>query len=146
MYWHFENKDAIIIALWERGAGPLSNEMTADLQNLGSGNLAGQFRKILLNVIQRVVEDQNVGQAMHIIIHYVEITETRTPLRNFLKTRRSHMYETFYNAIKELKNAGGLKSDLSIDIITGGLMSYIYGLIDHHLEPDGFLNLERDHE
>lgn len=146
VYWHFENKDAIIIALWDRGAGPLTDDVSLSMQNLSAGNAATEFRSVLLHVIERIVQEQSIGQAMHVIMHCVEITETQTPLRDFLNARRKKMYETFHEGLTNLSAFGALKSELSIDIITGGLMSYLYGLIEHHLEPDGFLDLERDYE
>lgn len=146
VYWHFENKDAIIIALWERGAGPLSEEVALSMQCLAGDNVAAEFRALVLHVVKRIIEDPSIGQAMHVVMHCVEITETQTPIREFLNARRKHMYETFYSGLANVKTVGGLKSELSLDIITGGLMSYLYGLIEHHLEPGGFLNLSRDYE
>ena len=60
LYWHFENKDALILALWEDGAGSLNSEITHALEHLSEDdNPAETFRTIMHSMIMLYWKTQN---------------------------------------------------------------------------------------
>jgi len=145
LYWHFENKDALILALWEDGAGSLNREITNALENLkDEKHPAETFREIMHSMINAVLDDPKLSQSLKIIMNCVEITDEETPLRAYLQEKHSAYYTSMTTAVGYLKNQSMLKVELAAETISAGLLSYVYGLVHSHLEPAKLINLERD--
>ena len=51
IYWHFDNKDAVIQALWERNTSTLHTSFINELRNLDVNDPAGHFRKTINNLL-----------------------------------------------------------------------------------------------
>ena len=145
LYWHFENKDALILALWEDGAGSLNHEITNALENLKDNKQPAEiFREIMRSMINAVLDDPKLSQSLKIIMNCVEITDEETPLRGYLQEKHGSYYTSMTIAIEYLKSQSLLKVELAAETISAGLLSYIYGLVHSHLEPTQLINLERD--
>ena len=145
LYWHFENKDALILALWEDGAGSLNRDITQALENLNKEkNPAEVFRRIMHSMINSVLNDPKLSQSLKIIMNCVEITDEATPLRDYLQKKHGSYFNSMKIAIEHLKNQSLLKVDLKAETLSAGLLSYVYGLVHSHLEPAELINLERD--
>lgn len=151
VYWHFENKDALILALWEEGAGHLNLQVTQSLENLSNEtgdkhNAADEFRAIMQGAIKEILEDPGLSQSLRIMMNCVEITDEETPLREYLLGKHESYFRSTKIALEHLKSLNLLKSDLSPETLSSGMLSYVYGMIHIHLEPGDFINLERDGE
>ena len=145
LYWHFGNKDALILALWEDGAGNLNRDITQALENLyQEENPSVVFRSIMHSMINSVLDDPKLSQSLKIIMNCVEITDEATPLRDYLQKKHGSYFNSMKIAIEHLKNQSLLKVDLKAETLSAGLLSYVYGLVHSHLEPAELINLERD--
>ena len=145
LYWHFENKDALILALWEDGAGGFNRETTYALEHLSNvENPTGTFRELMHGMISAVLTDPKLSQSLKIIMNCVEITDEETPLRAYLQEKYASYFNSIAIAVEHLKGQSMLKVDLAADTIAAGLLSYLYGLVNSHLEPTKLINLERD--
>lgn len=144
LYWHFENKDALILALWEEHAGTLNKNMTNALTNLDKEKPAKAFRRIMQNTLQTILDDPKLSQALKIIMYCVEITDEKTPLYNYLQEKHKSYFDSMLIALMLLKEKGVIKVELSPITLTSGLLAYIYGLVHMHLEPEPLINLQRD--
>ncbi|MEB8431834.1 TetR family transcriptional regulator [Cocleimonas sp. KMM 6892] len=145
LYWHFENKDALIMALWEEGAGSFNHETTHALENLSENeNPADTFRLLMHGVIGAVLTDPKLSQSLKIIMNCVEITDEETPLRAYLQEKYTSYFTSMAIAIEHLKSQSMLKVELSANTIAAGLLSYLYGMVNSHLQPSRLINLEND--
>lgn len=145
LYWHFDNKDAVIKALWERNADALHNSFQKELRHLDINDPAGHFRRILYGVIQQVVEEPEIGQAIRIIMHNVEFTDEETELQFYLRKKREVLYNAMEFAFKALKKQGCLSSSLSPKLLSQAVMSYLYGLTHSQLDPgEQTINLKKN--
>lgn len=135
LYWHFDNKDAVIKALWKRNADALHDNFQKELIHLDSNDPASHFRHILYGVIQQVVEEPEIGQAIRIIMHNVEFTDEETELQCYLRKKREVLYSAMENAFETLKEQGCLSSSLSPKLLSQAVMSYLYGLTHSQLDP-----------
>ncbi len=145
LYWHFENKDALILALWEEGAGSLNREITHALENLSDEEQPAEtFRGVMHSMINAVLVDPKLSQSLKIIMNCVEITDEETPLRGYLQEKHGAYYTSMTTAVEYLKSQSMLKVELAAETISAGLLSYVYGLVHSHLEPAKLINLERD--
>jgi len=135
VYWHFDNKDAVILALWERNAGAQHRAFREELTQLDSIDPAGYLRSALFGMIQKVVEEPKIGQAIRITMHNVEFTEEKTELQRFLQKKREDFHVAMENAFTIIREQGQLKSELPSNLLAHALISYLFGLLHNHLEP-----------
>ena len=71
-------------------------------------------------------------------------SDVQTPLNDFLMEKQQDYADGLTAAFKQLRKIGAVRSDLSDQTLASGLLSYLFGMIHHHLEPCGHINLERD--
>lgn len=144
VYWHFENKDDLILSLWQNRMGSLNKDITNALENISIDDPVTEFRNIIHTSIQNIIDNQATGQALRIMMHCVEITDEETPLRDYLDKKRDRYFQSMIIAIKTLQENGQLKVNMPAETVAGAMLAYIYGLVQSHLEPGGFIHLERD--
>lgn len=135
IYWHFDNKDAVIRALWERNGGTLHTKFVHELENLDPDNPVQHFRTLIKDLVQHVVTDPEIGQMFRIIVHSVEFTDEQTELQQFLYAKHEMFHEGMEMAFKTLHKNHALKSPLSPEILAQGVISYLIGLINVYLKP-----------
>lgn len=145
VYWHFENKDAVIQALWERNASMLHYTFTNELMHLDPQLPDRHFRKVLKQLLRSVVEQPEIGQVIRIVMHSVEFTEEQTPLQQFLNSKHQVIHEAMEQALLTLQGQDALASSLPAKLLAQSTLCYLLGLIHVYLEPGQTrLNLGRD--
>lgn len=145
VYWHFDNKDAVIQALWERNTEILHETFTDELKHLDPDNPAGHFRRVIKNLLSSVVEQPEIGQVIRIVMHSVEFTEQKTDLQKFLNTKHQVIHEAMEQALETLQGAGALSSGLPPKLLAQSTLCYLLGLIHAYLEPgQARLDLKQD--
>ena len=136
VYWHFENKQAIIQALWEVYVFPLIRQFRDELKTLDSRYPAKDFREILLHTFDKLLMNRESALSVRILLRSVEFCEQQTQLQRVSSAVRSDIHEALVDAIGLLRRTGQLSSDLPIEILAAGLMSYLHGLLDLNLAID----------
>lgn len=145
IYWHFDNKDAVIQALWERNADKLHQSFSDMLQHITPPHAAANFRRGIKNMIQSVIIEPELGQIIRIVIHNVEYTDQQTELQEFLKQKKETFDTAMTSAFTALKDCHALKVDLQAELLAQSLLSYIHGLIHSYLSPvHRKLDLQKD--
>ena len=135
IYWHFDNKDAVIQALWERNTSTLHTSFINELRNLDVNDPAGHFRRTINNLLQTVVEQPEIGAVIRIVMLSVEFTDDQTELQRFLNSKYDEIDSTVGDALTSLQERNALLSPLAPKLIAQGLMSYLLGLIHVYLKP-----------
>ena len=135
IYWHFDNKDAVIQALWERNTSTLHTSFINELGNLDVNDPAGHFRRTINNLLQTVVEQPEIGAVIRIVMLSVEFTDEQTELQRFLNSKYDEIDSTVGDALTRLQERSALLSPLAPKLIAQGLMSYLLGLIHVYLKP-----------
>ena len=135
IYWHFDNKDAVIQALWERNTSTLHTSFINELSNLDVNDPAGHFRRTINNLLQTVVEQPEIGAVIRIVMLSVEFTDDQTELQRFLNSKYDEIDSTVGDALTSLQERNALLSPLAPKLIAQGLMSYLLGLIHVYLKP-----------
>ena len=147
IYWHFDNKDAVIQALWERNTNALHTSFINELRKLDANDPAGHFRKTIYNLLQNVVERPEIGAVIRIVMLSVEFTDEQTELQRFLNSKYDEIDSTVGDALTRLHEHNDLLSPLPPKLIGQGLMSYLLGLIHVYLKPGQTrLDLKQDGE
>jgi len=136
IYWHFDNKEEVIKALWERDAGALHHGFIDALTRADTVASREGFRKTIKALLNAVIVDAKLSQAMRIVFHCIEFTWEKTELQRFLFERRDQFYAALQQALHLLGKKGLLRPDLAPEVAASALWSYLTGLIDTHLEPE----------
>ncbi len=145
IYWHFDNKDAVIQALWERNADRLHRTFSEMLAQIAPPHPAQHFRTALKAMVQSVVREPEFGQVIRIVLHNVEFTEEQTELQRFLRNKKAELHSAMENAFIALERHDALRVNLPPELLAHGLMSYLHGLIHDYLTPgQRQLDLKRD--
>lgn len=135
IYWHFDNKEAVIQALWERNASTLHTTFTNELRHLDLRNPAIHFRSVIKKLLQSIVDQPEIGQVIRIVMHCVEFTDEQTALQRFLQSKRQELDDIMDDAFNTLHKRKVLISTLPTELLAQSLMSYLLGLIHIYLEP-----------
>jgi len=134
VYWHFPNKDAVIMALWERNAGSMHAEFMQVMSKLDEQQPLACFVTQLKAVLRNVLTDSSLNQAMRIVTSSLEFTNESSPLQRFLQQRKAQIYDALRDALNQLQQQHLIRNDLALDLISNGLWAYITGLFHTHLE------------
>lgn len=136
IYWHFQNKDDVIRALWERDAAPALVAYLHQLNNLPADNPAHTFQVTLKALIAQICSQRKVGQAVRIVLNSAEFTPQETELQRYLKTKSRELHSAIVNALMQLEHAQLLNPNYPARLMAGALWSYLHGLVDTNVHTD----------
>ena len=135
IYWHFDNKDHVIMALWERNASAAHREFIAHLQALDKAQPAKRFRDLIKEILQKVAGEPQLAQVMRILMNNVELTEEETELQCFMQDKKESLGTALTDALETLANKRPLRVHTPPALAAQGLLAYLHGLIHAYLEP-----------
>lgn len=146
VYWHFDNKDAVIRALWERNACETHERFTASMEALSASANAGEgVRETLKASLRELMSDPKVGQVMRIVFNNVEFTDEKTPLQEFLIQREEKILHVMERLFEALAERNCLKVTYPPAFLSRSFLAYMRGLLDMQLAPKGHgVDLMRD--
>ncbi|WP_075187800.1 TetR/AcrR family transcriptional regulator [Teredinibacter haidensis] len=134
VYWHFPNKDWVVMALWDRGALHVHQDMVTKLKELQREPKLEKFVKQMHNMFGLVNEDPSFTQAIKITMNCVEITEESSELQDYLNQNKNNLYGAIKTAITSLHAAGELTQSYTADLITNSLWVLLIGLVNIELD------------
>ena len=129
VYWHFQNKDDIIIALWNRDARFVQDSLVDDLKHLDSADPATEFRESIYRSIKNVADNQNVAQVIRVMFNSLETIENESDLQTFLRHTGATFYDAIENAVEQLHAKELIKPELKVSQVAHGLWSYMHGIV-----------------
>ena len=135
IYWHFDNKDSVVQALWQRNAETYHQSLTKMASAIETEDPAKSFRQEIKNLIQNLLGDEEFGKVLRIVIHSVEFTDEHTLLQNFLTDKKSDFILALKSSIEMLQRQHKIRVKLSSELLSQALFSYIHGLVDNYLKP-----------
>lgn len=138
VYWHFDNKDAVIRALWDRNACKTHEMFTESMELLSASDNAGEcVRETLKSALRELMGDPKVGQVMRIVFNNVEFTDEKTPLQEFLIEHERKTFVVMEQVFEALAAQNHLKVNQSPAFLSRSLLAYMRGLLDMQLAPKG---------
>lgn len=147
IYWHFKNKDELIMALWEYVAGNEMREFCQQLKAIKPENGAQQFKQMLVMMVQHLAEDERMQQVIHIISNVMDYYSVDSDIAQFMSARSVDISEALETAITTLKDHNLIKVPQSPQLIASSIFAYFMGLAEmnvartcgmgHHVELQG---------
>ena len=146
LYWHFEGKDDVIRSLWASYAAPKLVPLEERLSSLPADDPEGAFRRIQHDFLRMVREDEQLGQAICIVVLNVEATQQQTDLQTYLLEEKNRLSAAFKEAFTRLARAGATRPGRTPDRLTRAFLAYMTGLLDQHFSPIGHVDLTQEGE
>lgn len=135
IYWHFDNKDAVIQALWDRNADTFYQAFSNLVIQCSPPDTVIKFRREIKLILQHLISGEEFGRVARILIHNVEFTDEQTELQLFLTSKKDDFVMALESAFRALKKHQSLKVKLEPELLAQSLFSYILGLINNYLKP-----------
>lgn len=142
VYWHFENKEDVIKALWHRDAAERLEATLSELTNLSQENPVEHFKSIIKMMLLDVADDSPHSIAVRIVINSGEATTIPSDLQEFLNDKGHRIFEAFCHATKVLQDKDLVTKEMPSEILASSLWSYLHGLVDINVRSgDGRVDL-----
>lgn len=143
-YWHFEDKSDVIKALWESTALPKLMPIRESLRSIRADHAADDLRSIIAKMVNLFITDEQVGRAMFIVMHKMEISDKDHKLVEYLYGEHMKFQSALREAFDIIDRAGALREGVHADHAARGFVCMFMGLINKYLLPFTDLDLERD--
>lgn len=135
LYWHFDNKDAVILALLDRNWIEYERAHFARLEQI----LASADPQALIDEcceqLSLLVSEPGIHQSLAVVLNSVEFTEEGSDLQNNLHQRIQARYEALQKIFDRLDATGKLADGVDKDTAFAGLWSIQIGLFYTYIDP-----------
>lgn len=129
VYWHFQNKADIIVALWNRSGRDIQEKFTADMRLEGSENPCLQFRKAVNLCADSLINNPKLDQVSRVLFNSLEFTAEEDELQTFLRRTGATFFDAIVVGCQVLDEQGLLKPGLGVRHAALGLWSYMHGIM-----------------
>lgn len=137
IYWHFQDKSALVGALLERVSIPLQ-PLSEATRNPDELDPLGRLRELLIRVFQSTVTDPQVRRVGEILFHKCEYTEDLGNLRQWMKDFRREHDQHAELALSNAVAKGQLPEDLDVLVASRCVNAFVTGMLDQFLlMPEG---------
>jgi TetR/AcrR family transcriptional regulator, acrAB operon repressor len=137
IYWHFQDKSALVGALLERVSIPLQ-PLSEATRNPDEPDPLGRLRELLIRVFQSTVTDPQVRRVGEILFHKCEYTEDLGNLRQWMKDFRREHDQHAELALSNAVAKGQLPEGLDVLVASRCVNAFVTGMLDQFLlMPEG---------
>lgn len=147
VYWHFQNKGDIIVALWNRHALVLQTQFLKDLSIDQNTDPAESLRNALNGCVKSLSNAPLQHQVIRIVLSSLQVCQSEDGLQKFLRQIGAAFYEGLYNSCQKLERQNRLVAGLDARDAALGLCSYLNGLVQMSVSTGQCgVNIEQDAE
>lgn len=132
VYWHFDNKGDLLMALWERVALPMQQAFD-EVAREQANNPLQRIRSKACWIAEHIEHDEAIRRLMTIMMLRCEFTqELESTREHFLRVREDCLTQ-MRSEIQLAMDVGQLTPTLSVEQIAIGLFGLVDGLCFHWL-------------
>jgi TetR/AcrR family acrAB operon transcriptional repressor len=138
IYWHFKNKKDVFHALHERATHPVYQRFEEEAM-LAAADPIGQLRDSVSFCLADLTENERSQRMLEILLYKCEYVEEMSEVLDELEKNKAWFTERVKAQIERGRQLGLVDQDLSPDMATVGLHSFITGLMREWLrKPESF--------
>jgi TetR/AcrR family acrAB operon transcriptional repressor len=143
IYWHFENKEDLLAALWEQLLLPFE-PINMVVDNPDEPDPLGKLMHAYLTFFRSLKEDSRILQLFQILIHKCEAVEdTGTLQLNRVNCHRDGQRK-IENVLRKAVQRGQLPENLDVRMGSIATISFIDGLIHNWIMFPDLLDVRKD--
>lgn len=138
IYWHFENKADLFVAMCDRATLPLET-MFGSLADPELRDPLAKLRESIIEVLRQAEQDQSCRRVFEILNFKCEFVDDLAPTMLRRKECRQGAKDVIERNLKMAVDRGQIPADTDIRRAAIGLFSYVDGLIvNWSMEPDSY--------
>jgi len=130
IYWHFKNKDELIMALWHHKTGADHDMFCKEMRELKPEQGAEHFRMLMTMMVAQLGQDPRMRQTLHIISTVMEYSDPDSEISTYMFQRSEEVHGALAAAIQTLQNQDIIKIKTPADIMASGAFAYFVCLAD----------------
>ncbi|MDO6461072.1 TetR family transcriptional regulator [Granulosicoccaceae sp. 1_MG-2023] len=129
VYWHFQNKDDIIVAIWKRDGAAIQQAFQSDMRVWDYPDPLAQFRYGVMRLVERLALDPHLYKVTRVVFNALEKTDHPAELQRYLMKEGAVFYNAILEAISYLRREGLLHHQTEDRLLAFGLCGYMHGLV-----------------
>lgn len=129
VYWHFQNKGDIIMALWNRHALMMQEQFLKDLSVDQNADPAESLRNALKGCVRSLSNAPLQHQVIRIVLCSLQVCQSEDALQKFLRKIGEVFYGGIYSNCQKLETQNRLVDGLDARHAALGLWSYLNGMV-----------------
>ncbi len=151
VYWHFQNKGDIIMALWNRHALMMQEQFVKDINANPNADLnadpAENLTNALIGCVRSMTNTPHQQQVIRIVLSSLQVSNTDDPLQTYLRQIGAVFFDGIYSCCRKLESQNRLAAGLDARRAALGLWSYLNGIVQMSgSDSERGVNLEKDAE
>lgn len=143
VYWHFQDKGAVFDAMMERVLLPME-EASAGLDTENTSPTLPRLRQLMLQALDRVIDDAQVRKVLDIALHMVEYVDELATLRLRRTQIRQCYRDRLARALHRAQDQGEVTRESTAEELALGLHALLDGLIQNWLLAPADFDLRRE--
>lgn len=144
IYWHFDDKEALLGAMIARTYLPLRDLRQYLSQDLPGHDPVGLLREMLLHGLNRLANDPHHRRVCHILLHRCEVTDKGHPAADLMRTAFEDSRAVLVSLCREAEQASQLHPLSSVDGASDMILSFMCGVYDCSLRHPDLYDANRD--
>lgn len=140
IYWHFENKAELLIALWQELCEPIGQMLSASL-NVDEPDPLGHLERFLLLLLENVTESDSHREFFRLFFNQTEPSSEVEAFHRMIKEEIAVYQSELKAALCNAIHRGQLPSDLDVDQAAVFIHCALDGLILNALHPCSMISL-----
>jgi TetR/AcrR family acrAB operon transcriptional repressor len=140
IYWHFEDKAEIFMAMMDRVCLPCEDAAVAALAGM-EGDALAQLTDMALEPLHDLQQDPHLRQVFHIAMHCTEYTDDLAPVRQRRLEAVQRYQAKLMAMLERARRQGQVAPDLALAPAAAGLFALIDGLLRHGTLDEGQFDL-----
>lgn len=138
VYWHFSDKADLFAAMMDRAVLPMEQALRQAADEPGPDPVAA-LRRIVMEALQSVVEDERTRRALEIAVFRVEMTGEMEVVRARRVAVRAAFLSLYERTLARAQASGQIHAHRSARLLAVGLFALVDGLMQNWLlQTDGF--------
>jgi len=141
VYWHFENKDDMVIALWQRDGQTVLDRLVADLKRPHLDDPLRAFQESVRSVVALLSQNPRRADVIRLTLSCQEFAERDTELQQLLRRIMAELYDGIVCAMERLRNQGRLQAGLPVPLAAYAVWSSVLGMAQWRLPQNDAITL-----
>lgn len=135
VYWHFKNKDDVVISLWKHYAAPYLHPIEKKFIDMEGPDLMATFMALQSELVSEVIQNTKLAIALKIVIHNIELVEDNPDFNAFMEGQHDQFIQALRAAFEKLQAQNHITKDMPAAECAQCLSALYHGLIDQHFSP-----------
>jgi len=141
IYWHFQNKSELLMALWQELCEPISQMLSASL-NEEEPDPLGQLERFLLLLLENVTTSDSHREFFRLFFNQTELNEEVAAFHRMIKEELAVYQAELKTALRNAISRRQLPADLDVAQAAVFIHCALDGLILNALHPCSLIALE----